>query len=227
MKKIFGITGLLVFVIVFTANMNPQFMNAYNIQNTIRWTALYGIISIGVAFVIITGGIDLSIGSTVGLVGSLLALALTHWHWNAAAALGLVLVVSLAIGLAHGLLITKMKLQPFVTTLCGLLLYRGIARYLTDDQSLGFGVGHESLRKLAIGKIPDAASSAFGIPVPFVIMVVLGVLAAVFLNQTIYGRYLRALGRNEPAARYSGINTERMTILAYVICSLLAGFGGV
>jgi len=118
-------------------------------------------------------------------------------------------------------------LQPFVTTLCGLLLYRGIARYLTDDQSLGFGVGHESLRKLAIGKIPDAASSAFGIPVPFIIMVMLGVLAAVFLNQTIYGRYLRALGRNEPAARYSGINTERMTILAYVICSLLAGFGGV
>lgn len=227
MKKIFGITGLLIFVCVFTAWKNPQFMNADNIQNTIRWTALYGIISIGVSFVIITGGIDLSIGSTVGLAGSLLALALTHWNWSAPAALGLVLLVSLVIGLFHGLLITKMKLQPFVTTLCGLLLYRGIARFLTDDQPLGFGSSHESLRKLAIGKIPDAASGSFGIPVPFIIMVVLGVLAAILLNCTIYGRYLRALGRNESAARYSGINTERMVILAYVICSLLAGFGGV
>ena len=136
MKKILGITGLLVFVCVFTAIMNPQFMNAYNIQNTIRWTALYGILSIGVAFVIITGGIDLSIGSTVGLVGSLLALALTHWHWNAAAALCLVLVVSLAIGLSHGLLITKMKLQPFVTTLCGLLVPRDFERSRTICSSI-------------------------------------------------------------------------------------------
>ena len=227
MKKILGISGLLVCVCVFTAIMNPQFMNAYNLQNTLRWTALFSIISIGVCFVIITGGIDLSIGSTIGLTGSLLAWLLTVRHWSVPAALCAVLLLSLAIGLAHGLLITKMKLQPFVVTLCGLLLYRGFARYLTDDQSQGFGSTYEGLRQLAIGKLALPFSSEFSIPVPLLIMLAIAIAAAIFLNKTIYGRYLLALGRNETAARYSGINTDRLVILAYVLCSLMAGIGGI
>ena len=226
MKKILGITGLLIFVCVFTAIKNPQFLDAYNIQNTIRWTALFGILSVGVAFVIITGGIDLSIGSTVGLTGCLLAWTLTHKHWSIGAALAFVLFCSLLIGLAHGLLITKMKLQPFVVTLCGLLIYRGAARFITDDQSQGFGSGFEGLRKIATGKIP-LPFSEHTLPAPFVTMLVVAIAAAIFLNLTIYGRYLLALGRNETAARYSGINTDRMVILAYVICSVLAGIGGI
>jgi ribose transport system permease protein len=224
MKKILGITGLLLVVCVITAIAQPSFLNAYNLQNTLRWTSLFSIIAIGVAFVIITGGIDLSIGSTIGLVGSLLAYLLTAKGWSVPAALATVLLVSLGIGLAHGLLITKMRLQPFVVTLCGLLLYRGIARYVTDDQSQGFGSGFESLRHLAVGRW---TVGNFAIPVPFLIMVVMGVAAAIFLNKTIFGRYLLALGRNETAARYSGINTDAMKILAYVVCSLLAGVGGI
>jgi ribose transport system permease protein len=225
MKKLFGIFGLLVFVCVFTAIVNPNFMTAYNLQNTIRWTSLFSIISIGVCFVIITGGIDLSIGSTIGLAGSMLAYLLTVKGWSAPAALAAVMLVSLGIGLAHGLLITKMRLQPFVVTLCGLLLYRGGARYITNDQSQGFGSGHDTLRLVAIGKIPLGPN--FALPVPCLIMIAIAAIAAIFLNKTIYGRYLLALGRNETAARYSGINTDRMVILAYVICSVLAGFGGI
>ncbi|MDA1276907.1 MAG: ABC transporter permease [Verrucomicrobia bacterium] len=229
MKKILGIGGLLVFVCTLTAILNPDFVSAYNLQNTIRWTALFGIISVGVSFVIITGGIDLSIGSVVGLVGSMLAWLLTQKGWSIPSALGAILFVSLLIGICHGLLITKLKLQPFVVTLCGLLLYRGAARYITDDQSLGFGNSYEELRKLAVGKIqiPFLFPESFSLPIPFVILLVLGITAAVFLNRTIYGRYLFALGRNETAARYSGINTDFMKILAYVICSLSAGIGGV
>ena len=227
MKKILGITGLLIFVCVATAILNPKFMNAYNVQNTIRWTALFGIISIGVAFVIITGGIDLSIGSVIGLVGSLLAWFLTVKHWSVPAALGMVMLLSLAIGLAHGLLITKLRLQPFVVTLCGLLLYRGIARYFTGDQSQGFGSDFDGLRRIAIARMPLPFTDQLAIPIPFLIMLLITVLAAVFLNLTIYGRYLMALGRNETAARYSGIDTDRMKILAYVICSVLAGLGGI
>jgi len=122
MKKILGIFLLLVVVCVATTAMNPKFLAAYNVQNTVRWTSLFAIISIGVAFVIITGGIDLSIGSTVGLIGTLLAWLLTVKHTSVPAALLLVLLVSLAIGLGHGLLITKLRLQPFVVTLCALLL---------------------------------------------------------------------------------------------------------
>ena len=227
MKKILGITGLLVFVCVFTAIKNPQFLDAYNIQNTIRWTSLFGILSIGVSFVIITGGIDLSIGSTVGLTGCLLAWTLTQKHWGVGVSLTTVLGCAVLIGLAHGLLITKMKLQPFVVTLCGLLIYRGAARYITNDQSQGFGNDFEGLRRIANGKIPLPFSDTFTLPAPFVTMLVVAVAAAIFLNLTIYGRYLLALGRNETAARYSGINTDRMVILAYVICSVLGGIGGI
>ena len=227
MKKTLGIFGLLVFVCVFTGWKNPDFLKPYNLQNITAWTGLFGIISIGVSFVIITGGIDLSIGSVIGLVGCLLPFLLVEHGFSIPAALAFIAVASLAIGLLHGVLITKLRLQPFVVTLCGLLFYRGFARWLAADRTLGLGNRFEGLRKLATGKLPIPGIESFQVPVPFVMMLVLAVLAGIFLNKTIYGRYLLALGRNEQAARYSGINTDRMVILAYVICSLLAGFGGV
>jgi ribose transport system permease protein len=239
MKKLLGIFGLLVFVCLVTALIEPNFLNAYNLQNTIRWTSLFSLIAIGVAFVIITGGIDLSIGSTIGLVGSLLAYLLTIKGWNVGAALAVVMLVSLSIGLVHGLLITKMQLQPFVATLCGLLIYRGLSRLITNDQSQGFGNSFEGLRRITTGglKLPflipdrlfyvDKDWVPFVVPSPFFFMVSFGIAAAIFLNRTIHGRYLLALGRNETAARYSGINTDAMKIIAYVICSALAGIAGV
>src|SRR5205809_5848207 len=181
MKKVLGIFGLLVFVCLVTVLKNPAFINAYNLQNIIRWTSLFAIISIGVSFVIMTGGIDLSIGSTVGLIGTLLAWLLTVKGLSVTTALVLVFCVSLFIGLAHGLLITKLRLQPFVVTLCGLLLYRGLARYVTDDQSQGFGSSFESLRQLAIGKLQVTA--LFALPAPFFFLLGVAVVAAVFLNQ--------------------------------------------
>lgn len=225
MKKILGILGLLIVICVFTASMNENFLSAYNLQNTLRWTALYGIISIGVAFVIISGGIDLSIGSVVGLTGSLLAWLLAVRGVSVPVALAACLALSLAVGFSHGLLITKLKLQPFVVTLCGLLMYRGLARFVTDDQSLGFGSNYEDLRSLATGSIPVTAD--FSIPYPAVLLLIVGVVAAVLLRLTVFGRYLLALGSNEEAARYSGIRTDRVVIAAYVFCSLLAGLGGV
>ena len=282
MNKSRGILLLLLTVSAFSALMNPDFLTPYNLQNIIRWTSLFGILSIGVAFVIITGGIDLSIGSLVGLVGCLLPMLLVNQGMGAAGALGTVLAVSLLVGLAHGLLVTRLRLQPFVVTLCGLLLYRGYARYLTADQTQGFGTGFQELKLLATGKpvtlavlaaaagvviliislvrrfrsrsdadppaakwvgvaagallVLGGAGVRFGdiqpfsrilVPAPFLIMVALALLAGIFLNQTIYGRYLLALGRNREAARYSGIDTDRMVILAYVICSLMAGIGGI
>ena len=224
MKKILGILGLLVAIFVVTWIVEPKFVSAYNLQNIIRWTSLFGIISIGVAFVIITGGIDLSIGSLIGLVGCLLPMLLAAGYPPVIALLAVV-VLSLAIGLMHGLLITRLGLQPFVVTLCGLLFYRGFARWLTHDQVQGFGSSYEGLRQLAIGKV--SLGGGFALPIPFFLLLLAGVLAALFLNRTIWGRYLLALGRNETAARYSGIQIERMKVLAYVLCSGTAGLGGI
>jgi len=225
MRKIVGILGILIFVIAITAFIEPKFFNAYNIQNTIRWTSLFGIISIGAAFVIMTGGIDLSTGSIIGLTGAVLALVLGNGSWSIPAALMLILGISLIIGVFHGLLITKLRLQPFIVTLCGLLFYRGIARYVTEDQSQGFGTDFEGLRQLAIGKIPITES--FSLPVPFLILILIGVIASVFLNKTTYGRYILAVGSNENAVRYSGINVDRVKIVAYVISAFLAGVAGI
>lgn len=226
MKKLLGIFGLLLVVCVVTALLSDRFLTSYNIENLIRRTALFGIISIGVAFVIVTGGIDLSIGSVVCLVGCGLPWLLVTQQWSVPAALGMVALVSLGIGLLHGLLITKLRIQPFIVTLCGLLIYRGATRGLTADQTMGFGNDFKGLRLLATGKIPVPFVEGFSIPAPCLILVLVAVAASIFLNKTIYGRYLLALGRNEEAARYSGINTDRMIILAYVICGLLSGLGG-
>jgi ribose transport system permease protein len=226
--KIWGIFGLLVAICVYTALSSDRFLRVDNVENVVHRTALFGILSIGAAFVIITSGIDLSIGSLVCLVGVLLPFLLVRHDWSASAGVAAVLGLSVAIGLIHGLLITKMRLQPFVVTLCGLLLYRGIARGITDDRSQGFGVQFKGLRSIATSQIPifGSGENTFHLPATTLILIIVAIAAAIFLNKTIYGRYLLALGNNPEAARYSGINVNRMTLLAYVICSTLAGLGG-
>lgn len=231
MKKNLGILILLLVVCVITFSLNPNFLKPYNLENLILRASLYGIIGIGVSFVIITGGIDLSIGSVIGLVGCLLPMMIVTHNLPIVVGLGAIVLLGLLLGLTHGLLITKLKLQPFVITLCGLLIYRGVARWITGDETQGFGDQFVGLRNLARGKIPISdllgLPVSFGLPIPFLILIVLAIGAAIFLNKTVYGRYMLAVGRNEQAARYSGINTSRVTILAYVLCALFACLSGV
>ncbi len=227
MKKTLGISLLLLAVCVVTGVLNPNFLKPYNAENLVVRSSLHGILAIGAAFVIVTGGIDLSIGSVVGLVGTLLPWLLVDQGWGISSALGACVAVSVAIGLFHGLLITRMKLQPFVVTLCGLLLYRGIARWLVHDSPKGFQDSFEPLRQLAIGRIDWLQIGGYRLPTAALILIAVAVVAGVFFSRTIPGRHLLALGRNEEAARYSGIRTGRLMLLAYVVCSLLAGLGGV
>ena len=224
MKNIRGIFITLVVVYVVTAILNDKFLGGYNQSKQLERTGLYGILSLGVAFVIITRGIDLSIGSVVCLVGCGVPWLVVRHGWSPASAVSLGLLVGFLIGLFHGLLITKLKLQPFVVTLCGLLIYRGATRGVTDDQSQGFGSGFKEFREWGTGEIEIFGK--FSLPYPFLILVVLSIAAWIFLRKTIWGRYLFALGNNEEAARLSGINTDRMIILSYVICSMLAALGG-
>jgi ribose transport system permease protein len=184
---------------------------------------MYGILGIAVSFVIMSGGIDLSIGSVMGLVGCAVPILLVEKQLPLVAVIACIFCLTLTIGLSHGLLVTKLRLQPFVVTLCGLLLYRGAARWWAEDRTLGLGEGFEGLRQLANGKIAVPFVAGFQIPVPFFILLGLAVVAAIFLNWTIYGRYLLAIGRNEQAARFSGINTDRIVILAYVLCAVIGG----
>ena len=229
MKKILGIFALLVVVVIITASQNPRFLRPFNVENTLRWTGLFGIISIGAAFVIITGGIDLSIGSVIGLAGVMLPKLLIEHGFSPWLAVPLVLLLAAFLGLLHGLLITKLKLQPFVVTLCGLMIYRGVARYLTSDAPLGFGNGYAGLKKWVKGSLLENFAGrveGYDIPMAFVYLLGIAIVASIFLNLTVWGRYLYALGNNEEATRLSGVRTDRIVIVAYVVCATLAGLAG-
>jgi ribose transport system permease protein len=227
MNKNRGLIILLLVACLCTYLLNDRFLHPANIENLLRRTALFSLISIGVSFVIVSGGIDLSIGSVVCLVGTLLPWLAVNQGWSWPLALGLLLAVAALLGLFHGLLITKLRLQPFIVTLCGLLLYRGITRGVTADQTQGFGLGFETLRSIALTRFSLADTLPVAIPSVVFVTAIGASLATLFMNHTRYGLYLRALGRNEVATRYAGINTDRIKTGAYVACALLAGMGGV
>jgi ribose transport system permease protein len=222
MRKELGIFVLLVVVCLATGAKNHAFFSLVNVQNTARLVGLYGIFSIGAGLVIITGGIDLSVGSMFALLGVLLCVTLSEKHWNPILAIGMSLALSVGLGSFHGFLITKAKLQPFIVTLCGLLFYRGLARWIAQDGSKGFGdaKGFEGIQKFFTEPI-------LGVPIQFVSLIVLSIVMWVVLHRSVYGRHLYAVGRNEEAARYSGINTKRVIASAYIIAGLLTGIAAI
>jgi ribose transport system permease protein len=217
-----GVFLLLVALCAIVAIASPQFLSVANLQNVARLVGTYGIFSIGVGIVIITGGIDLSVGSICALLGILLSMMLVEWGWPAGAALAAVIALGGCLGAAHGLLVARLRLQPFIVTLCGLLLYRGAARYIAADSTKGFGTsaGFEWLRALASGSVG-------GVPMPFVVMCIVAALAWVLLHRSVYGRHLFAIGHNVEAARYSGVGTRAVVAWAYILSGVLTALSAI
>ena len=171
---------------------------------------------------IITGGIELSVGSMIALLGVLFVDLMVNYNVAWPLALLLMLVLGALMGLAHGLLITRMHLQPFIVTLCGLLIYRGVARYYTADATAGFafGVSFPDLEWLTTGR-------TYGVPHSLIAMLVIAAVMWVVLHRSVFGRYLYAVGKNEEAARYSGINTRAVIVASYVICGVLTAISAI
>src|SRR5918911_1715851 len=171
MKKELGIFVLLIVLCIIVSVINPNFLLPNNLQNLARQIGMFGIFSIGLGLVIITGGIELSVGSMMALLGVLLAMMLTEWNWGVPLAILTCFAVTMSLSYMHGLLITRMNMQPFIVTLCGLLFYRGLARFITNDETKGFGTvgGLDFLRYLANGNL-------LGIPVPFVLLLIMGLI---------------------------------------------------
>jgi ribose transport system permease protein len=235
LKKDLGLLVLIVIVGAVVTFINPRFLSTINIANTANLVGLFGLISIAQAFVIITGGIELSVGSMVALLGVLFVdlIANKGVPWPVAAVL--ILAIGFVMGLVHGLLVTRLRLQPFVVTLCGLLIYRGVARFYTADATAGFsfGVNFPDLEWLTTGRTDFVALFTNGsvqsllIPHATIFMVVVMVIMWIVLHRSVFGRYLFAVGKNEEAARYSGIRTTQVIIAAYVICAVLTAFAAI
>ena len=221
-KKDIGLLVLILVVGAIVAFINPLFISPINIANTANLIGLFGIFAIGQAFVIITGGIDLSVGSVIALLGVLFVDLMVSYDVPWPLALSMMLVLGLVIGLVHGLLITKMGLQPFIATLCGLLIYRGAARFYTADATAGFGFGvsFPTLEWLTTGR-------SFGVPHSLIALVLIAGVMWVVLHRSVFGRYLYAVGKSEEAARYSGLPTHRVIIASYVICGGLTAISAI
>ena len=171
-KKDLGLLLLILVVGAAVALINPRFLSPINLSNTANLVGLFGLFSLAEAFVIITGGIELSVGSIIALLGVIFVDLIANHQvaWPLAALL--VLAIGALMGLTHGLLITRLKLQPFVVTLCGLLIYRGIARFYTKDATAGFpfGVSFPDLEFVTTGRTDIVAlitgDRLHSIPIP-------------------------------------------------------------
>src|ERR1019366_3547680 len=213
MKKLLGIFTFLLILYVFiliATNPDRWASNHYNLGQRI---GLSGILCLGAGLLIITGGVDLSIGSVVGLCASVFCMLVLDWKLPIPVAAILVLLVGGVIGLINGLLVTYLRVQAFVVTLCGLFLYRGAARWVAKDQIPSIENEVADLSKFFRGSFLE-------IPISLWLLLLLFAVATVFLHLTIHGRYFYAIGSNERAARYSGINVNFYKILAYVLCSM-------
>jgi len=222
LKKDLGLLVLILVVGAVVAFINPRFLSPINLSNTMNLIGLYGLFSIGVGFVIITGGIELSVGSMFALLGVIFIDLLSTYNVNWTLAFLIIVLAGLALGSLHGFLVTRMNMQPFIVTLCGLLIYRGIARFYTEDATAGFafGTSFPTLEWLVAGR-------TFGIPHSFIAFIIIALIMGVVLHRSVFGRYLFAVGKNEEAARYSGIRTGRIIASAYIICGGLAGLAAI
>jgi ribose transport system permease protein len=221
-KKDLGLFILIVVVGIVVAIINPRFLLPINISNTSNLVGLFGISAIGQAFVIITGGIELSVGSVIALVGVLFVDFIANRNVPWPLAVLLMLALGVAIGAVHGYFITRLKMQPFVVTLCGLLIYRGVARFYTADATAGFAFGQN---------FPDleflTAGRTYGVPNSFIAMTIIAIVMWIVLHRSVFGRYLYAVGKNEEAARFSGIKTGQVIVAAYVICGVLTAISAI
>ncbi len=217
-RKDWGLLLLLLVVGTITGILNPRFLSAVNLLDMANLIGLFGIFSIGEGLVVITGGIDLSVGSIFSLLGVIFIDLLVNRGMPWPLAILAIVCGGIVLGALQGLLVTRAKLQPFVVTLCGLLIYRGAARYYTTDATMGFGYTDDFdwLGWLASGR-------SWGIPHPFILLILVAAVMGVLLHRSVFGRYLFAIGRNEEAARFSGIRTNLIVTGAYIISGGLAG----
>jgi len=243
MKRIAGVASLLVILYALLMAADPKNASKWsNIKDVLSQQAFFGVLTLGVGVLIITGGIDLSIGSVVGLSAVLFGVLMKSGVPPYLAVV-IVLAVGAVIGTIHAALITQLKLQPFLVTLCGLFVYRGLARMLSPGRQVGLNSIIASvktngdvefaqtlttqlgtLRETLIGKTLE---SEFNFPNQVIVLAVLAGIVGVVLHRSVWGRYWYALGHNENAAKYAGIRVERNKYVVYILCSTLAALGGV
>lgn len=209
----------LVVLVVFVTIMNPNFLAPANLLNLLRQVSTNALIAFGMTFVIITGGIDLSVGSTLALSSALMA-GMIASGLNPVLAMGVGLLLGAFLGACNGVMITKGKMAPFIATLATMTIYRGLTLVYTDGNPIT-GIGDSFIFKY-MGR-----GYLFGIPFPVVVMLLFFGVLYVLLHKMTFGRKTFALGGNEKAAFIAGIKSDRIKIAIYSISGLMAAVAGI
>jgi ribose transport system permease protein len=209
-----GLLAILWIALAFSTN---SFWTYNNISNLLRQGAMTAVLAIGETFVIITAGIDLSVGAVVGFTSVIIAWLLTH-NFPIWASILITLGIGFVIGAFHGFGITKLGLPPFIMTLATLTALRGIGLLITNGATISI---------TNTGFTGFSRGDFLGVPNLFWMVIVVAVPAYIFLHHSRYGRYLFAIGSNTEAARLSGVNTVRMIYIAYILSALCAAFVGI
>lgn len=220
LRRYQSIIALVIFSIII-ALMNDRFMTFSNIMNILRQTSINSIIAAGMTFVILTGGIDLSVGSTLAFSGAIAAMLIGKGI-NPMIAVLAALAIGTAIGMLNGVIIAKGKLQPFIVTLATMTVFRGATLVFTNGKpiSTGYEANAEIYSQIGNGYIG-------AIPIPIIIMVLVFALGYYVLTQTTLGRYVYALGGNEEATKLSGVKTNKVKIIVFGISGFFAALAGI
>lgn len=204
--------------------LNGEFATVDNAMNVLTRTAFIGIIAVGMCFVIISGGIDLSVGSMAALIAGVTILLMNKiaplgWSPVAVVMLGMATAVLLGalFGLAHGLLITRGRIEPFIVTLGTLGIFRAYLTYFAEGGALALD------DTLADTYGPVYYGSLLGIPIPVWVFALVALGGALLLNRTAYGRYVQAIGSNEQVARYAAVDVDRTKVLTYTLLGVCVG----
>ncbi len=216
-QNVLIIWGVLVIVFVVSALVSEPFTGPRNLINLSRQSAALALVAVGQTFVLLSAGIDLSVGSTISLIVVIMAAIMEptpeSMFLTTLAGLG----IGVAVGLFNGLAITRLKVSPFMVTLATLSIVRGLAL---------------QLRQQPQATIPNEFSPYFtgeiaGVPIPFLIIVVTTTIAAIVLRHTRFGRHIYAVGSNEVSTRLSGMPTDRIKVMAYMACGFMTGLAGI
>ncbi len=210
-----GALAALIVLVIFGALRYEGFLGAYNISEFLRYNSMFGLIALGMTFVIMTGGIDLSVGAVAAMASVLAALISPYGLFPTLLAS---VLAGVLVGLFNGWVIAKLGIPPFITTLATLLAGRGMALILAKNASIGVDAGSGFIE---IGR------NAFGIPIPVIILVAAYIIGSLTLNYTRFGRHVLALGGNEEASRLMGLSTDRIKLSVYAMSGGLAGLAGV
>ncbi|MDF2677313.1 MAG: ribose transporter permease [Bacillota bacterium] len=222
-NKIFKNKPLIVLVVtcIIIALLNNRFLTSGNILTVLRQTSINAVIATGMLFVILTGGIDLSVGSVLGFCGAIAAFMVSS-GFNVIIVVLLTLMLGIIIGLGNGLLITAGRLQPFIATLGTVTLLRGIILVFTQGKPIKLGNTPKSeiFSKIGTGFLGP-------IPIPVYIMILIFIIAFYILTHTRIGRYIYATGSNEEATLYSGIKTDKVKLFVYAFSGMMAALAGI